>query len=136
MKLSRFCGKKDVKELSFLIFFVEINEKSRIFCNTVDINFIDVFLTWKIMKSLREKCPNTEFFLVQKYGTEKTAYLDTFHAVVETLWKDMQTNLVTDLVYGVTMGQTVFLADMSINKNDVTNELTSLPNVTSNTKQI
>ena len=48
----------------------------------------------------------------------------------------MQTNLVTDLVYGVTMGQTVFLADMSINKNDVTNELTSLPNVTSNTKQI
>ena len=71
-----------------------------------------------------------------KYGTEKTAYLDTFHAVVETLWKDMQTNLVTDLVYGVTMGQTVFLADMSINKNDVTNELTSLPNVTSNTKQI
>ena len=136
MKLSRFCEKKDVKELSFLIFLVEINEKSRIFCNTVDINFIDVFLTWKIMKSLREKCPNTEFFLVQKYGTEKTVYLDTFHAVVETLWKDMQTNLVTDLVYGVTMGQTVFLADMSINKNDVTNELTSLPNVTSNTKQI
>ena len=88
------------------------------------------------MKSLREKCPNTEFFLVQKYGTEKTVYLDTFHAVVETLWKDMQTNLVTDLVYGVTMGQTVFLADMSINKNDVTNEMTSLPNVTSNTKQI
>ena len=44
--------------------------------------------------------------------------------------------LVTDLVYGVTMGQTVFLADMSINKNDVTNEMTSLPNVTSNTKQI
>ena len=53
-----------------------------------------------------------------KYGTEKTPYLDTFHAVAETLWKDMQTNLVTDLVYGVTMGQTVFLADMSINKND------------------
>ena len=46
--------------------------------------------------SLREKCPNTEFFLVRirrdtylsvfrpnvvKYGPEKTPYLDTFHAV-------------------------------------------------------
>ena len=44
---------------------------------------------------LREKCPNTEFFLVRifphsgwifspnagKYGPEKTPYLDTFHAV-------------------------------------------------------
>ena len=41
---------------------------------------------------LREKCPNTEFFLVYgeisafspntgKYGPEKTPYLDTFHAV-------------------------------------------------------
>ena len=54
--------------------------------------------------SLREKCPNTEFFLVrifphsdwiwrdteylsifspnaEKYGPEKTPYLDTFHAL-------------------------------------------------------
>ena len=46
--------------------------------------------------SLREKCPNTEFFLVRifphfshsvfspnvgKYGPEKTPYLDNFHAV-------------------------------------------------------
>ena len=47
---------------------------------------------------MREKCPNTEFFLVRiflhsdwiwrvfrpnvgKYGPEKTPYLDTFHAV-------------------------------------------------------
>ena len=56
-------------------------------------------------RALREKCSNTEFFLVRifppsdwirrdteylsvfspnvgKYGTEKTPYLDTFHAVV------------------------------------------------------
>ena len=53
---------------------------------------------------LREKCPNTEFFLVRtfqhsdwirnylsvfspnagKYGPEKTPYLDTFHAVYTT----------------------------------------------------
>ena len=37
--------------------------------------------------SLREICPNPEFFLVciflysGKYGPEKTPYLDTFHAV-------------------------------------------------------
>ena len=55
--------------------------------------------------SLREKCPNTEFFLVRiflysdwirrfspnslwiqkKYGSEKTPYLNTFHAVFECL---------------------------------------------------
>ena len=58
--------------------------------------------------TLREKCPNTEFFLVrilshsdwirrnteylsvfnpntEKYGPEKTPYLDTFHAVL-VLW--------------------------------------------------
>ena len=29
--------------------------------------------------TLREKCPNTG-----KYGTEKTPYLDTFHAVLNT----------------------------------------------------
>ena len=39
---------------------------------------------------LREKCPNTEFFMVRiqsecgKYGIEKTLYLDTFQAVKET----------------------------------------------------
>ena len=63
--------------------------------------------------TLREKCPNTEFFLVLifphsdwirrdilylyvfgpnegKYGPEKIPYLDTFHAVIldfYTLWK-------------------------------------------------
>ena len=37
--------------------------------------------------ALREKCPNTEFFLsvfspnVGEYGPEKTPYLDTFHTV-------------------------------------------------------
>ena len=58
----------------------------------------------KLIRSLREMCPNTEFFLVRifpysnwilrdtsylsvfspnagKYGPEKTPYLDTFHAV-------------------------------------------------------
>ena len=58
--------------------------------------------------SLREKCPNTEFFLIcifphsdwiwrdtlyfsvfslnaGKYGPEKTPYLDTFHIVSETI---------------------------------------------------
>ena len=40
--------------------------------------------------TLREKCPNTEFFLARiqsdagKYGPEKTPYLDTFHVVVCT----------------------------------------------------
>ena len=43
------------------------------------------YVTSKI--SQREKCPNTEFFLVRifpnlgKYRPEKTPYLDTFHAV-------------------------------------------------------
>ena len=77
-------------------------------------NFLFTFITHKIWEhlagvftvSLREKCPNTEFFLVQilahsdwiwrdslnlfifspnagKYGPEKTLYLDTFHAVLK-----------------------------------------------------
>ena len=39
----------------------------------------------KIKPALLEKCPNTEFFLfifspnAEKYGPEKTPYLDTFH---------------------------------------------------------
>ena len=46
---------------------------------------------WHLFRSLRKKCPNTEFFLVRislysdwigrKYGPEKTPYLDTFHGV-------------------------------------------------------
>ena len=42
----------------------------------------------KIAHTLREKCPNTEFFLVriqsecEKIRTRKTPYLDTFHAVM------------------------------------------------------
>ena len=52
-------------------------------------------------RTLREKCPNTEFFLVRifpylsvfspntrKYGPEKTLYLDTFHAV-EDIYTDL-----------------------------------------------
>ena len=46
------------------------------------------FMQTKIASlSLREKCPNTDFFLVRislirtEYGPEKTPYLDTFHAV-------------------------------------------------------
>ena len=40
----------------------------------------------RIRLSLREKCPNTELFLVRvqstgKYGPKKTPYLDTFQAV-------------------------------------------------------
>ena len=51
-------------------------------------------LTWKLLgnKTLRKKCPNTEFFPVRiflysdwlntgKYGPEKTPYMDTFHRV-------------------------------------------------------
>ena len=40
---------------------------------------------------LREKCPNTEFFLVRifpntgKYGPEKTPYLDTFQTVFKLI---------------------------------------------------
>ena len=53
---------------------------------------------WPYLPTLRQKCPNTEFFLVRiflysdlirtvfspntrKYGPEKTLHLDTFHAV-------------------------------------------------------
>ena len=52
-------------------------------------------------RTLREKCPNTEFFLVRifpylsvfspkagKYRPEKTLYLDTFHAV-EDIYTDL-----------------------------------------------
>ena len=53
-----------------------------------------LYETEKIL-TLREKCPNTEFFLVRifphsdsvfspnvgKYRPEKTPYLDTFHAL-------------------------------------------------------
>ena len=47
--------------------------------------------------ALREKSPNTEFFLVRnflvrKYGREKTPYLDSFHAVVPK--KNFPNNLV------------------------------------------
>ena len=34
-----------------------------------------------VKNSLREKCPNMEFFLVRIFGSEKTPNLDTFHAV-------------------------------------------------------
>ena len=40
-----------------------------------------------LIRTLREKCPSTDFFLVRifthrtEYGPEKTPYLDTFHAV-------------------------------------------------------
>ena len=55
---------------------------------------ICLFLVVKVKgsNSLREKCPNTEFFLVQyltvfgqntgKYGPEKTPYMDTFHEMI------------------------------------------------------
>ena len=54
--------------------------------------------TYSVEATLREKCPNTEIFLAlilphtlylsvfspnaEKYGPEKTPYLDTFHAVL------------------------------------------------------
>ena len=53
--------------------------------------------------SLREKCPNKEFFLVLifriqskcgKYGPEKTPYLDTFHAVFGHLMVKQKTILI------------------------------------------
>ena len=47
----------------------------------------------KAEEALREKCPDTEFFLVHiqsKYGkiwTRKTPHLDTFHTVkVASIW--------------------------------------------------
>ena len=57
--------------------------------------FNDIFFVWthrkdqlyKFLEQLtqREKCADTEFFLVSpntgKYGPEKTRYLDIFHAV-------------------------------------------------------
>ena len=82
------------------------------FFNTKKLNLMHImafllsyyFENWKrvmsLLLSLREKCPNTEPFLVriscirteygdllckcpysEKYGPEKTPYLDTFHAV-------------------------------------------------------
>ena len=69
--------------------------------------FVEIILSNRILikYALREKCPNTEFFLVRifphsdwirrdtscfavfspnakKYGPEKTPYLDTFHTVM------------------------------------------------------
>ena len=67
--------------------------------------FADELIQWTVCVSLREKCPNTEFFLVHifshtkylsvfspnagKYGPEKTPYLDTFHAVY--VWNKKRT---------------------------------------------
>ena len=47
----------------------------------------DIFVLALLQNGLREKCPNTESFLVcisrirTKYGPEITPYLDTFDAV-------------------------------------------------------
>ena len=49
-----------------------------------------------IEQSLREKCRNTEFFLVRicsnvgKYGPEKTLYLEIFHAVSDSQTVNIQ----------------------------------------------
>ena len=63
-----------------------------------------IFSKWLLLlihRSLREKCPNTELFLVYfpvfgpntgKYGPEITPYLDTFHAVVEAACKLFRIN--------------------------------------------
>ena len=61
----------------------------------------------KKIKILREKCPNTEFFLVRIflyspvfglntgiYGPEKTPYLDTFHAVRNTIVRGLIVEIV------------------------------------------
>ena len=48
-------------------------------------------LILQITPALREKCPNTVFFLVSffhnrtEYGTEKTPHFDTFHAVQDIM---------------------------------------------------
>ena len=51
---------------------------------------------FSLNRSLREKCPNTEFFLVRispvfssnagKYGPEKTPYLDTFARIYPVVY--------------------------------------------------
>ena len=58
--------------------------------------------------SLREKCPNTEFFSgpyfpvfelnTEKYGPQKTPYLDTFQAAIVQTVK-VFVAIVTDLKY-------------------------------------
>ena len=58
--------------------------------------------------TLREKCPNTAFFLVVfspntgKYGQEKTPYLDTFHTVPWKLITNrsrLLSNIVNSMMY-------------------------------------
>ena len=58
------------------------------------------------MQSLREMCPNTELFLVRKYGPEITPYLDTFHEVnclliIQILfWYEASRNSVMRVLHG------------------------------------
>ena len=52
------------------------------FCGAVDVTRETALLV--LLLTLREKCPNTEFFLVRIFPHPdwKTPYLDTFHAVI------------------------------------------------------
>ena len=59
----------------------ETSKKWWKFWNRNEINF---FIDDPLIISLREKCPNTDFFLVriqENTDQKKTPYLDTFHAV-------------------------------------------------------
>ena len=58
------------------------------------------------MKTLPEKCPNTEYLSVVspnagKYGPEKTPYLDTFHAVKKSIAKSFIEELQSWLFSGI-----------------------------------
>ena len=96
------------EKCSYLVFFwsvfSRINSEYEKTCTRKTLN-ADTFHTVSIFlkHTLREKCPNTELFLVSiflrsewirrehlsvftpnmgKYGPEKTPYLDTFHTVI------------------------------------------------------
>ena len=68
------------------------------FIKVKKMNFFMAWVIKQIQNSLRERCPNTEFFLVciqseyRKYGPGKTPHLDTFQAVCYSeVWKqDME----------------------------------------------
>ena len=58
------------------------------------------------VKTLPEKCPNTEYLSVVspnagKYGPEKTPYLDTFHAVKKSITKSFIEELQSWLFSGI-----------------------------------
>ena len=109
----QICFKPLYKKWNFPLKISSVNEKLHFFVQCYKamsklflllIHFRLMLLFVNPIKTLREKCPNTEFFLVrifpdldwirrdteylsvfspnpEKYGPEKTPYLDTFHVM-------------------------------------------------------